>query len=124
MNVNAQVCDENTEIMGRIVGGELSSLSKGIGTYWELKSEDAILFITDDIGDPIQTLSCLIHLQQAGFLDNAQAIIFGPFKGVDANQKSSRGGKRDNAQVRRDVAMCTLNIFILHFDSNTFQQKF
>ena len=73
-----------------------------------------------DGGDPVQTLSCLVHLQQAGFLSHASAVIFGHFK--DATDRPMAKGLRDAAAVRRDIATALKDVPVFEFgpDINTF----
>lgn len=64
-------------VTGNITGGNLTIIQTSIGTDWQIKTANKILFI-EDVGVVAYQLDrSLYHLKQAGVLDNIKAIIFG-----------------------------------------------
>jgi muramoyltetrapeptide carboxypeptidase len=70
---------ENFDVIeGKITGGNLKIVETSIGTNWQIKSKDKILFL-EEVGDAEYRIDrALVHLKQAGLLD-VRAIIFGSF---------------------------------------------
>lgn len=67
----------NTKIIGKITGGNLSIIQTSIGTRWQIKSAEKILFLEDWNETPQKILRMLYHLKMAGVLSDVKAIIFG-----------------------------------------------
>lgn len=68
-------------IYSHIIGGNLCVLQTSIGTAWQLKSDNHIVFI-EEIGERGYAVDrMLTHLTQSGILQSAQAIIFGDIIG-------------------------------------------
>jgi len=66
---------------GQLLGGCLSLLVTTLGTPFTLDTAGAILFI-EDVGEkPYRIDRMLIHLKQAGKLDNLAGVIFGEMSG-------------------------------------------
>ncbi len=64
-------------IEGRLIGGNLSILTTTLGTDIQPDTEGAILFV-EDIGEPVYKIDrMLVHLKQAGMLENLNGFIFG-----------------------------------------------
>jgi muramoyltetrapeptide carboxypeptidase len=62
---------------GRLIGGNLSILTTTLGTDFQPDTTGAILFV-EDIGEPVYKIDrMLVHLKQAGALDNLNGFIFG-----------------------------------------------
>lgn len=62
---------------GKITGGCLTIINSSIGTPYELKFEDSILFI-EDIGEKVYVLDrMLTQLKNCGALSKVKGIIFG-----------------------------------------------
>jgi muramoyltetrapeptide carboxypeptidase len=68
---------------GRLVGGNLSLLSRLIGTPYEPDFNGAILFLEDVNEAPYRLDRMLTHLWLAGRLDQVAGIAFGKFTGTD-----------------------------------------
>ncbi|MFY9589651.1 LD-carboxypeptidase [Rickettsia endosymbiont of Halotydeus destructor] len=72
-------------INGKLTGGNLTMVQTSIGTEWQIKTVDKILFLEDINIKPYQIDRTLLHLKQAGLLKNVKAIIFGSFSPEDEN---------------------------------------
>lgn len=72
---------EVTSLSGTLIGGNLCLLQCGIGTNWQLDPSDKIPFFEDVDERGYRVDRMLMHLQQAGILEKAKAIIFGDFVG-------------------------------------------
>ena len=71
---------EQTPIVGRLFGGCLSILVTLPGTPWNPDSSSSIFFI-EEIGEaPYRIDRMLTHLFNAGWFQNAQAVLAGSFK--------------------------------------------
>jgi len=66
-------------VNGKLTGGNLTMVQTSIGTNWQIKTRDRILFLEDVNISPYQLDRGLLHLKQAGLLQNIKAIIFGSF---------------------------------------------
>lgn len=65
------------EAEGKLYGGCLSLLVASLGTPYEIRTEDTILFL-EDLGEwPYQIDRMLMHLKYAGKLEEVRGIIFG-----------------------------------------------
>jgi len=62
---------------GRLYGGCLSILVESLGTPYEIRTEDSILFLEDIGAKPYQIDRMLMHLKYAGKLDRVRGIVFG-----------------------------------------------
>lgn len=62
---------------GRLVGGNLSMVQKTIGTSYQIDLKDAILFV-EETRDPMSVVDeHLVHLRDAGLLEQVNGIVFG-----------------------------------------------
>lgn len=62
---------------GTLTGGCISLINSSIGTPYELKTDDSILFL-EDAGEKVYVLDrMLTQLKQSGALDEVKGIIFG-----------------------------------------------
>ncbi len=68
---------------GKLTGGNLTMVQTSIGTNWQIKTANKILFLEDVNIKPYQLDRTLLHLQQAGLLKDVKAIIFGSFAPED-----------------------------------------
>lgn len=66
---------------GVLYGGCLSMLAESLGTPYEIRTEDTILFIEDVAAKPYQIDRMLMHLKLAGKLDRVRGLIFGEMLG-------------------------------------------
>ncbi|HKW36039.1 MAG TPA: LD-carboxypeptidase [Candidatus Acidoferrum sp.] len=67
------------QAMGRVLGGCLTMIEASIGTPWELDTEDSILVLEDRGVKPYQVDRSLMHLKQAGKLEDVRGILLGDF---------------------------------------------
>jgi muramoyltetrapeptide carboxypeptidase len=62
---------------GRLVGGNLSMVQKTIGTSYQIDLKQAILFV-EETRDPMSVVDeHLVHLRDAGLLEQVNGIVFG-----------------------------------------------
>ncbi|MFP3120333.1 LD-carboxypeptidase [Rickettsia sp. R2] len=72
-------------VNGKLTGGNLTMVQTSIGTSWQIKTKGKILFLEDVNIAPFRLDRELLHLKQAGLLEDVKAIIFGSFgKDLDA----------------------------------------
>lgn len=69
---------------GRLVGGNLSLLCHSIGTPYEIRTRDRILFVEDVHEAPYRIDRMLTHLRQAGKLRGVRGIVVGEMVDCDA----------------------------------------
>ena len=62
---------------GKLYGGCLSMLVASLGTPYEIKTEDTILFLEDIATKPYQIDRMLMQLKYAGKLDEVRGVVFG-----------------------------------------------
>jgi muramoyltetrapeptide carboxypeptidase len=65
------------EAEGVLYGGCLSILVASLGTPYEIKTEDTILFLEDLAAKPFQIDRMLMQLKLGGHLDSIRGIVFG-----------------------------------------------
>jgi muramoyltetrapeptide carboxypeptidase len=71
------------ETEGVLLGGCLTMLQTSLATPWEIETDGAILVLEDTHVKPYQVDRALMHLKQAGKLNNLRGIILGEFPGSD-----------------------------------------
>jgi len=76
------------EAEGVLYGGCLSILVASLGTSYEIKSRETILFLEDVAAKPYQVDRMLMQLKLAGKLENVRGIIFGEM--LDCAQTTSQ----------------------------------
>jgi muramoyltetrapeptide carboxypeptidase len=74
---NGVVALAEGEADGRLYGGCLSILVASLGTAYEIKTDDTILFLEDIGAKPYQIDRMLMQLKLAGKLENVRGLIFG-----------------------------------------------
>ena len=74
---------------GILYGGCLSMLVESLGTAYEIRTEDTILFIEDIGAKPYQVDRMLMHLKLAGKLGKVRGLIFGEM--LDCGQSPNQG---------------------------------
>jgi len=74
---NGVVALAEGEAEGRLYGGCLSILVASLGTAYEIKTDDTILFLEDIGAKPYQIDRMLMQLKLAGKLENVRGLIFG-----------------------------------------------
>jgi muramoyltetrapeptide carboxypeptidase len=62
---------------GKLYGGCLSMLSASLGTPFEIRTEDTILFLEDIAAKPYQIDRMLMQLRLSGKFDRVRGVIFG-----------------------------------------------
>ena len=67
----------NGDAEGILYGGCLSILVASLGTAYEIKTDDTILFLEDLAAKPYQVDRMLMQLKLAGKLDKVRGLIFG-----------------------------------------------
>jgi muramoyltetrapeptide carboxypeptidase len=76
MNTQAQ---KITTLSGRVVGGNLTIVQTSLGTPWQLKVKDKILFFEEVNERGYRIDRILTHLQQAQFFNGVKAVLLGDF---------------------------------------------
>jgi muramoyltetrapeptide carboxypeptidase len=74
---------------GKFYGGCLSLLVASLGTPYEIRTENTVLFLEDVGVKPYQIDRMLMQLRLAGKFDRVRAIVFGPMK--DCMQPGTTG---------------------------------
>jgi muramoyltetrapeptide carboxypeptidase len=69
------------EARGRLYGGCLSMLTASLGTPYEIRTEDTILFIEDVAESPYRVDRMLRQIMLAGKLSKVRGIVFGVMQG-------------------------------------------
>lgn len=62
---------------GSLTGGNLTIVQTSLGTSWQIKTSEKIIFLEDVDIKPFQLDRALYHLKQAGIFNHINAIIFG-----------------------------------------------
>lgn len=83
---------------GTLYGGCLSMLAESLGTPYEIKTENTILFIEDLAAKPYQIDRMLMHLKLAGKLSRVRGIIFGEM--LDCVQAPNQGFALEDVVMR------------------------
>lgn len=78
---------------GRLIGGNLSTLCSTLGTPWEVRTEDRILFLEDRGEKPYRIDRMLVQLKQAGKLSSIRGLLFGSM----ITERHARYGSGDEA---------------------------
>jgi muramoyltetrapeptide carboxypeptidase len=84
---------------GKLYGGCLSMLVASLGTPYEIRTEDAILFVEDVASKPYQIDRMLMQLKLAGKLAAVRGIVFGVMRDCAA----PAGAGYDLCQVLHSV---------------------
>ncbi|UOR13313.1 S66 peptidase family protein [Halobacillus amylolyticus] len=65
---------------GRLVGGNLTLLTNGLGTPYQVNTNGAILLI-EDVAEPAFRIDTMLtHLNQAGVFDAVEGVVIGNFQ--------------------------------------------
>jgi muramoyltetrapeptide carboxypeptidase len=65
---------------GRLVGGNLTLLTNGLGTPYQVNTDGAILLI-EDVEEPAFKINLMLtHLEQAGMFDAVEGVVIGNFQ--------------------------------------------
>jgi muramoyltetrapeptide carboxypeptidase len=93
INIMAKkITQSNENILGDMIGGNLSVVQHSMGTCWQLNGNNKIIFF-EDVGERgYKIRSKLEQLKQANIFSTAKAIIFGEFiDGAEKNGKDHTG---------------------------------
>ncbi|ABV73610.1 microcin C7 self-immunity protein [Rickettsia canadensis str. McKiel] len=74
-----KIAKSSNLVNGKLTGGNLTMLQTSIGTNWQIKTRGKILFLEDVNVVAFRLDRDLLHLKQAGLLEDVKAIIFGSF---------------------------------------------
>lgn len=67
---------------GRLVGGNLSVFASLLGTPWQVRADNSVLFL-EDVGEPPYRVDRLLwQLREAGVLAAARGFVLGSFSGA------------------------------------------
>ncbi|WP_316354133.1 LD-carboxypeptidase [Candidatus Trichorickettsia mobilis] len=83
--INSLADEQKKHVKGVLTGGNLTIVETSIGTEWQIKTSNKILFLEDVGIKPYQLDRALTHLLQAGLLVEVKAIIFGACGNDDQN---------------------------------------
>ncbi|HLW86826.1 MAG TPA: LD-carboxypeptidase [Candidatus Sulfotelmatobacter sp.] len=83
---------------GILYGGCLSILVASLGTPYEIKTDETILFLEDVAAKPYQIDRMLMQLKLAGKFDGVRGIIFGEM--MDCVQTANQGYKLQDVVMR------------------------
>lgn len=83
---------------GVLYGGCLSMLVESLGTPYEIRAEDTILFIEDLATKPYQIDRMLMHLKLAGKFNRVRGIVFGEM--LDCVQAVGQGYTLEEVVMR------------------------
>ncbi|UKS64809.1 S66 peptidase family protein [Rossellomorea marisflavi] len=65
---------------GHLVGGNMTLLTNGLGTPYQVDAAGAILLL-EDVGEPAFKIDMMLtHLQQAGVFNDVQGVVIGNFQ--------------------------------------------
>ena len=96
------------EISGTLTGGNLTLVESSLGTCWEIKTDDKILFLEDAHERAGSIYRSLYHLKEAGKLNNVRAIVLGTF--LDGgSQKIVKDFLKRFASTLKDIPVYTTN---------------
>lgn len=73
------LAEKRNVINAPMIGGNLHLIQVSLGTSWQINAQDKILFIEDINERAYRIDRVLAHLEQAGILKQAKAILFGDF---------------------------------------------
>ncbi|MCU5774762.1 muramoyltetrapeptide carboxypeptidase [Erwiniaceae bacterium BAC15a-03b] len=80
--VEWQTSAPDTQVSGRLWGGNLAMIASLVGTPWLPQGDDGMLVIEDVNEHPFRTERMLLQLHQSGILARQRAIITGSFTGA------------------------------------------
>ena len=84
---------------GKVIGGCLSLICRSLGTPWEIKTRNKILFL-EDVNEPLYKIDgMLFHLKQAGKFKGIRGVVFGEM----VNCQSTRKEAGSFEKILRDV---------------------
>lgn len=88
-SLNKKGFNISQDIKGKITGGNLTLIETGIGTKYQIDTNNKILFL-EDVGENNQSVfRSLWHLKECGLLANTKAIVFGEFLESTSSEQTS-----------------------------------
>ncbi len=93
------------EIKSRIVGGNLSLIQTSLGTGWQLDTRNKILLLEDTDEKSYSYDRMLMHIVQAGLVEQSNAVILGDF------QHNKDENKRIKAMLARFAENADVPVF-------------
>lgn len=82
-----------------LTGGNLTVISHGLGTPYQIKTDNKVLLL-EDINEPAYKIRRLLtQLSQAGIFNNIKALILGEF--IDSNTKKEN--PKENFQINKEL---------------------
>lgn len=72
---------------GELIGGNLSILTKTIGTKFEIDTKGKILLIEDIGEEPARVDGLLNHLRMAGKLEDLAGVVIGDFANIETKKR-------------------------------------
>jgi len=70
------------QVVGKIVGGNLTMIQTSIGTDWEVETDGKILLL-EEVGESSYSIErTLQHMKSAGKFDRPAAVVFGEFTSI------------------------------------------
>lgn len=77
------------QLSSSIIGGNLALIESSLGTPWQIKADNKILFIEEVSERGYRIDRMLTHLTQAGVFESVKAILFGDIIGGDEKNGSN-----------------------------------
>lgn len=82
-----KLAENINKIEGKTTGGNMTSIQNGIGTDWQIETNNKIIFLEDVNVNGYQLDRILTHLKNVGLFNKVKAIIFGDFNNNKQNMK-------------------------------------
>jgi muramoyltetrapeptide carboxypeptidase len=103
---------------GPLIGGNLSVLSRLIGTPWMPDLRGAVLLL-EDVGErPYRLDRMWTHLQLAGLLEGLHGVVFGEFTGCDEKEEGFTSADVLDESARALGVPCAAGFRIGHGEVN------
>ncbi len=102
-----ELAKQNNHIISKVTGGNLTLIEASLGTFWQIDSNNKIIFIEDVTTQGYRVDRSLTHLQQAGVFDNAVAVIFGDF----TDHEEENGEELINLAIDRFSSSIEIPVF-------------
>jgi muramoyltetrapeptide carboxypeptidase len=102
---------------GPLLGGNLSVLTRLIGTPYLPDLRGSVLFV-EDVGErPYRLDRMWTHLELAGLLDGVRGIVFGEFTGCDEKDGPTAGEVLDELAAKHGIP-CAAGFIVGHGEVN------
>ena len=98
---------------GKVIGGCLTLLCRSLGTPWEVKTRNKILFL-EDVNEPLYKIDGMLwHLKQAGKFKGIRGIVFGEMVNCLPHRKTGGSFK----EILKDVFVSGSFPILINFPS-------